>query len=345
MKNKIKKFFNKDTVYYIESLIYICSIIIVVMANVFGPVWVKMIPLLFILGIIGKIVFDRPIVTTIFGSIVSLCVIYISGVTNLLENILNSLIFTIYIALGEVFGTEIKQLYERYYVDKKRDNKKVAKSLVLSLVVFLLCTLFHNYTDSNIFMYNNAKSRLKRYLLLNYPEQKFEILSASYDYKNEKNFKFNVMDENTADNYKFIVYIDRKLNIYDGIEESSISKKISQMNGLFKEIIGDKLSDIEKSISQINEVYEINLSKQVLKIEQEELLQFSKEISQILNNVIDDGRLKDIEQVNISLINKNDKKESRIATVYMNGYIKNKEEKLQKDYSYIMKALDIEYID
>ena len=344
MKDKIKKIFNKDTIYYIESIIYMCCIIVVVIANVFGPVWIRMIPLLFILGIIGKLVFDRPVITTIFGSIVSLCVVYISGITSILDNVITSGIYTIYIAFGEVFATEIKKVY-KYINTKKRDNKKIIKNISVSLIIFLLCTLFHNYTDSNIFMYNNCKSRLKRYLLLNYSDQKFEILNSSYDFKNEKSFKFNILNLSNLDNYKFIVYIDKNLNIYDGIKENEILKRVSKMNDIFSEIIDNELSDIEKSISEVNDVYEINLSREVDKIDQNETLKFSNEISQIINKIIDDGRLKEIEQINISLINKNDKKNSKIATIYMNGYIKNREENIQKDYSYIMKALDIEYID
>lgn len=345
MKDKIKNIFSKKTISYIESTIYILSIIIVVLANVFGPIWIRMLPLLFILGIIGKIVFDRPVVTTIFGSIVSICTIYLSGVTNILENIIASGIFTLYIALGEFCGSKIEIIYH-YLIEKKNiKTKEFTRCVIYSIIIILASTLFHNYTDSNIFIYNSCKSRLMEYLNKNYPTEEFSIIYSRYNYESENNFKFNIQNLNTNDNYKFIVYVDKNLDIYDGIKKSEISKEEFKINQEVKKIIGRKYEGIDKSITKIDEGYELNLIKKVENIDNAETLYFSKEVAQIIDLLLENEKFSNIVHVNISLLDSIDTTNSKISTIYVSGYINNKEENIQQDYMYILKSLNIEYID
>lgn len=346
MRDKILKIFNKKTIYYVESIAYISSIIIVVFANVFGPIWIRMIPLLFLLGIIGKLVFDRPVVTTVFGSIVSVCTIYLSGVTNILENIIASGIFTLYIALGEWCGSKISIIYKYLLLEKKTKEKKkeYTKSLIFAVCIIIFCTLFHNYTDSNIFMYQYSKNRLVKYLDNTYAGRRFEIVNSKYNYISENNFEFIVECSDTGDNYKFIVYVNKSLSIYDGIRESDKIKEKIQISNKINLDLKDKYENIDISINQITEGYELNLLRNVESLDNTKLLEFSKEVSEIINLLISNEKINNFINVNISLIDKNNMTNSKITTIYLSGYINNKQEALQQDYMYIMKALNIEYI-
>lgn len=343
--DKIKNIFNKKTVYYIESITFIISIIVVVLANVFGPIWIRMIPLLFLLGIIGKVVFNRPVITTIFGGIVSLCVVYISGVTELLQNVIISAIFMTYIAFGEVFGSKIKIVYGHWISKKSKKNKEYIISILFCVVIVLICTLFHNYTDSNIFMYASCKNRLDEYLNKNYRGQHFNIVYSKYNFSNESNFVFDIQDKNTDDNYRFIVYVDKNLEIYDGIKENNISKDGYKMKQSIENIIGKDFVDIEIGVNKLSEGYELCLLKTVDTIEDTKVLEFSKSVSQIIDLIIDSKQINDIEYITISLLDSREKTNNRISSIYMTNYIKNKEEGIQKGYNYIMKSLEIEYID
>lgn len=345
MKDKLSNIFSKKNIHYIESITYVLSVIVVVIANVFGPIWIRMLPLLFILGIIGKIVFDRPVVTTIFGAIISVCTVYLSGVTDILENIIASGIFTLYIALGEFCGSKIENIYKYLICGKKISKKEFYINISYVISIVIICTVFHNYTDSNIFIYNSCKNRLENYLSDMYPNNKFNIVCAKYNFKNENNFNFNVQDEITNDSYKFVVYVDKKLDIYDGIKESQISKIESKVEERINKILDVKYENINKKVVKINEGYELNLIKEVEEINDIEVLDFSNEVSQIIDSIIEIKELENILHVNISLIDKKDKTKSKISTIYLSGYMKNKEEGIQKSYTYIMKSLDIEYID
>lgn len=345
MKNKISRVFNKKTVYSIESIIFVLSIIVVVLANIFGPIWIRMIPLLFILGIVGKLIFNRPVITTIFGGIVSLCMVYISGVTDLFQNIIISNIFMIYIALGEIFGSRIKIVYKYWCNKKNTGNREYIISIVLCVLIALICTLFHNYTNSNIFIYSSCKNRLNEYLEENYPNEKFNIIYSKYNFESENNFIFSIQDEETDDNYKFIVYINKKLDIYDGIKQNKISKEEFKVKQDIQNIIGHDYENIEKSVIKLNEGYELNLTETVQEIDNTNILEFSKDVSEIIDLILQNKEINDIIYITLSLLDNNDKTNSRISTIYLSGYIKNKEEGIQKNYTYIMKSLDIEYVD
>ena len=55
-----KKIFSKNIIKYIEAIIYILAIIVGIFACNSGPIYIKMLPILFILGFVGRIIFDRP---------------------------------------------------------------------------------------------------------------------------------------------------------------------------------------------------------------------------------------------------------------------------------------------
>ena len=345
MKDKLKNIFSKKTIYCIDSITYVLSIIIVVIANVFGPIWIRMLPLLFVLGIIGKMVFNRPVVTTIFGSIISVCTVYLSGVTDILENIIASGIFTLYIALGELCGSKVEYIY-KYLIDgKKSYTKKYYINIASAICIVIICTLFHNYTDSNIFIYKSCKNRLANYLTENYPNDEFNIGYAKYNFESENNFKFNVKNVTTNDNYRFVVYVDKNLDIYDGIKENQISKIENKIKIKVNKTIEGKYEDINKSVVKVDDGYELNLTKELESINDTEIINFSKETSEIIDLILKNEELENIINVNIALLDKTDKTNSKISTIYLSNYIKNKEEGIQKSYTYIMKSLNIEYID
>ena len=103
--------------------------------------------------------------------------------------------------------------------------------------------------------------------------------------------------------------------------------------------------DIKKSITKVSEGYELNLVKTVDKTTDDEILKFSQDSAKIIDMVLESEKLNDMFYINLSLINNTNKTESKISTIYLSGYLKNKEEGIQKDYNYIMKSLNIEYID
>ena len=83
-----KKIFSKNIIKYIEAIIYILAIIVGIFACNSGPIYIKMLPILFILGFVGRIIFDRPVMTTIFGIVTAICIIRVTNNISIKENIL-----------------------------------------------------------------------------------------------------------------------------------------------------------------------------------------------------------------------------------------------------------------
>lgn len=99
-----KKIFSKNIIKYIEAIIYILAIIVGIFACNSGPIYIKMLPILFILGFVGRIIFDRPVMTTIFGIVTAICIIRVTNNISIKENIFFSLCDGLNIAMGELCG-------------------------------------------------------------------------------------------------------------------------------------------------------------------------------------------------------------------------------------------------
>ena len=109
-----KKILNNKTINYIEAIVYICAIIICIFVCNSGPIYIKMLPILFLLGFVGRIIFDRPVVTTIFGIVTSLCIVKLLSNTDFWNNFFLSLCTGLNISLGELFG--------QYYIKSITDS-------------------------------------------------------------------------------------------------------------------------------------------------------------------------------------------------------------------------------
>ena len=75
-----------------------------VLANLFGHIYLKMLPILFFLGFVGRIVFDKPVITTVFGVITAICINEMIEHASFSDNLFISLCNGLNIAMGELSG-------------------------------------------------------------------------------------------------------------------------------------------------------------------------------------------------------------------------------------------------
>ena len=336
--------------YVIESLVYIISIIVVIFANIYGPIYIKMMPLLFILGIVGNIVFNRAFITALFGLIVSICLNKISGI-NLTENLLYSFLAFMYIALGEICGIFFIKI--KKYLKKKKYmyTKEAIVTYISTLVVIGFVLVSNNYINSNIFKLSSCKDRLNDYLKEKYSTTKFEILAQRYNFIGDDYFKFVVKDLNTNRLYNFSIYTDERLDIYDGILESKIYTYEKKIKEEFENYIKQK--DVEKKYSEISyeiavpeeNVVELRIKKEVYDIADSTILGFSTNVADFLNDLKDFEYMKDIKQTLLVLESQNKEQKNIVSYIYMDRFNDNKALNVEEDYEYIKKALNVEYID
>lgn len=334
----------------VESIVYIFAIIISVFAYVYGNMYIRMIPLLFILGIIGKIIFNRPVTTSIFSIIVSICFVKLSGITNIIENLAISFCMGAYVSLGEIIGYMLQIIIKDVKKKRKKKGKKVIISYITVFIVSVFVLAFQNYLNSNIFTYLKYENNLKKYLSNNYEDRNLIIVNAHYNFIGDKNFKFLVEDKNSGRIYSFIVYKDNKFGISDGILSSDLLLKNASLNKKLNEYMeknnfNEKYNKIDVYFKLFdNEEIELVIEKNVEKIDDETTLEYSKNVSNILEDLNDSGLTNEIEQVYLSLISNYSSKENIFSYIYLERY-RNNNQNIGEDYEYIDKSLKVEFID
>ena len=334
----------------VESIVNIFAIIISVFAYVYGNMYIRMIPLLFILGIIGKIIFNRPVTTSIFSIIVSICFVKLSGITNIIENLAISFCMGAYVSLGEIIGYMLQIIIKDVKKKRKKKGKKVIISYITVFIVSVFVLAFQNYLNSNIFTYLKYENNLKKYLSNNYEDRNLIIVNAHYNFIGDKNFKFLVEDKNSGRIYSFIVYKDNKFGISDGILSSDLLLKNVSLNKKLNEYMeknnfNEKYNKIDVYFKLFdNEEIELVIEKNVEKIDDETTLEYSKNVSNILEDLNDSGLTNEIEQVYLSLISNYSSKENIFSYIYLERY-RNNNQNIGEDYEYIDKSLKVEFID
>lgn len=341
----------KNIVGYIEAIIYITCIIAVIFANLYGSIYIQMIPMLFVLGIVGKIAYNRPVSTTIFGMVVAVCALYITGVTGIYQNLLLSFCMAIYIALGEICAYIFEKLIKYIKNKKDRFGKKTVFSFCFLVITLTVTLSIHNYTNSNIFEYRNVKKRLENYFVENYKDKNFKITSVKYNFLGEKTFNFDVREIPDTRIYNFVVSKSEKFEIEDGYLKYEKANKEKNANAkLIKYLKDNNLNEKYKDMKlqmKLNEIdnFEFEIIKDVETINEDNVLEFSKKVALVINDLKNFEYFKQLEQIVISLKNTKNTNETLTSYLYIERYLNNDNLNIEKDYIYIQKSLNEEYIN
>ena len=316
---KLKSIFSKKQLEYIEAIVYIFAVIIVIFCKIYGPIYFNFIPLLIILGIVGNIVFKRGVVTTVFGSVVSICIVYTKGNMYWLENIVYSGIIALDIAMGELLGEYIFKSYKKMKENRKRKNKFSKKTVRLyftTLLIIIFSILINNYTNGNIIEYNICKNTLDSYLEKNYLNINIsDLISSSYSVGINNHFKFKVLDKDDGSIRSFKVYLKDKNNVVDEYKQLNIEENNNDEKRKIIEFLKSKgcyskyqnlLIDIEY---EKKEQFIIKVSNEVDELSSEQKENFAKQLVEFLNDIKKYEKYDSIDQIEMSIVNKNNKKD------------------------------------
>lgn len=215
-----------------EAVIYVVLVIGASYFTIFGDMFIRMVPLVYILGILGNVMFNKPIITIVLTG-VSVCTFgYIT------ENGINTdvILYVIYsismLGLGIVTGYILNELYENFKLRKFiKYYTKIA--YILSLVVVILIPLFmNNLVNSNMITYLVARNRVNKYVRENYAYSDYYIVNVSF------------LPSYTAGVYEFDTVIDGtkvKLNY-------SLDNEIADVNMNERKETLDKMLNAEINI-------------------------------------------------------------------------------------------------
>ena len=350
-----KSFFSKKQREYIEAIVYILAIIIVIFCKVYGTIYFSLIPLLVILGIVGKVLFNRGVVTTVFGILVSVCMVYTKGDMEILENIIYSSLVGLDIAMDELLEEYLKKAY-LLLKKKKSKTKKIRKKdlkIYTSLIIICIVTFIVNgYTNGNILSYEKCKASLLKYINENYmSKDDFRIVNVTYAVGLNPNYSFNVYNSQEDHISKFVVYLKNTNIVEDEYKDTILAKNNSIKNKELKEYLDNnsfskKYGDIDISLKILDkENIEIELNKSVEILNDIEKEVFAKQVVEFLEDIKGYKDYAILQDLLISISNKNDEKDIVISNIYIEGYNKNIVNSNEEPFKYILKSLSIEYID
>ena len=190
---------------YVESVIYIIGLLLAVYLSAYGSIFFKMFPILFAIGIIGKIYFDRPVITTLIGMIfntILLCIYNKNiGAIAVIQN-------TIYVGINLMSGEIIGELVLLIKEHKKKLSKVSKRAIYIIPTLIILISLLsfgmQSYVNGNYVSYVIANSKINNYI-----KERYNIKTKRYKdiytvggtgqyefYKiiNKKVYKFSIRD-------------------------------------------------------------------------------------------------------------------------------------------------------
>ena len=152
----------------VETIAYILLIVLASYFTICGDMFIRMVPMLYFLGIFGCIMFNKPIVTALLGAVS----IFTFGCLTESDINLNIILFSVYAAtmilFGETTGYILNLLYENAKLRKfiKYYHKIV---YIIGLIVLILIPLFlNNLVNSNMISYLVARKNIDNYMNENY---------------------------------------------------------------------------------------------------------------------------------------------------------------------------------
>ena len=337
---EVRKKKSEDIIRFVEGFVYILLIIITIIANTYGSIHLRLIPLLFLLGFIGKVLYSRPVVTSLFGGIFSIVTMYINGTYKINEILVASFGNLVLIALGEIFGICVVLTLKT--INSKIRKRQSFRYVLITISFFVLSVFLTCYVNGNIFSYNKAENKLKEYLKSNYSDESFEITGYRYIPYVESGYSFKVKNKNGEGIYKFIVYDNNSAKIYD---EYKTSLLILKNNNIKKYITRNNISN-EFNISIDTEYLKYDAARLVIKYIVANENNYYEECANLFNNIIRKMSLYDnysdiyeIEFVVLNLENEN------INTIFVDTkeYFKYAYNGCENEY--ILNLLNVDFFD
>lgn len=331
---------------YIEAIIGCVILVIGVLMCISGNTFIKMIPIAFIIGILGNLVFDKKVMTSFFAFILALVLLQIRMPAQIILNIVTAIQIGFCSIMGEIFGIYIKDLIRILKLKNNKNKKREkARNILICFVTLIIALEINSLTNGNYISYAIAKNNLKEYFIEEYSSSsRFKIVSSKYVYTTNSRYVFYTHDTlNNNESGKFIVYLNDQNNIQDDYKNQILNKVSSD--------ITEKIANIEKDGMDVKVLYNemnvliISFSKQVESVDKDAVEEYSKQIAQYLSQAIQIQEFNNVEQVRIVLESKKDSKENLASYIFMEGYNKMINDGQEEPYQYIMKALNIEYFD
>lgn len=334
---------------YVEAVIYSIILVISMLLCLTDNIYITMLPIAFVVGILGQIIFGKKVMTSFFCGILSIILLQIRRPALLSENLLNTLKIIVLVLIGECFGWAIKRAY-RLTKGKKRVSKKIKnerlKCIIISCVAFVIGIILSGILNGNYFSYFKSRQSLNRYFNEEYHStSRFKVASSKYVFSLNPKYIFYTQD--TLKNNvlgRFSVYLKDSYNVQDDYQEQIVSMMSDDLNKKIESIYNNDLINVFVTGTEVNSLT-VCFRKQVETINKTEIENYSKEIEECLETISKLEGFEKVEQIKVVFESKSNSKDNLASYIFMSGYNDMLKEGKEDAYLYIMRALNIEFFN
>lgn len=218
----------------VEAISYVLLILLASYFTICGSLLIRMVPMIYFLGIFGVILFRKPVVTVILNFVSTV----VFGVLVEQEINLSIFVFGLYssfmLVCGEVTGHILNALYENYKL--RKFIKHYTKTIyIFVLVACIVLPLFlNNIVNSNFVTYLSAKKNVNKYINEHYAYSHYYIDKVSYKY-GVYGFKVNIdsvdvnieygLDGNIAD-----INVEKRTESLNNVANAEINIMLKENN-------------------------------------------------------------------------------------------------------------------
>lgn len=229
---------------FTQGLIYVLLMFVIADVMVVGPLWFKLFPWIYFLGLIAKSKFSKPVLALVIASFTTFisAILKTGGLT--LEVMIVTLNSIFMVTAGVITGTYIFDLKLSHRLVKFIPKAKKLYMVFICIFITFVIMVINSYINGNIVNYITSKNAIGEYIKTQYGEEEYKIENVKYELVNfEPQYTYNlqILDENVQ-----IVYNKNKR-----FEDVNYMSRLEKNNKMFKENMTEKL-DIFTNNKYIN---------------------------------------------------------------------------------------------
>jgi len=164
----------------LEAVFYVILVLLTSYFTVCGDLFIRMVPMIYFLGLFGVILFNKPVVSVILTCISTVVFGYIVEQGMNMAIILFSIYSCFMIICGEITGHILNIFHENYRLRKFIKYYTKITYIVVLLLVIVIPLVLNNIVNSNFITYINAKKAIDKYVAENYAYSSYRIEDIKY---------------------------------------------------------------------------------------------------------------------------------------------------------------------
>lgn len=178
---------------FTQGLIYVLLMFVIADSMVVGPFWFKLFPWIYLLGLIAKSKFSKPVLALVIASFTTFisAILKTGGLT--LEVMIVTLNSIFMVTAGVITGTYIFDLKLSHRLVKFIPKAKKVYMILICIFITTVIIVINSYINGNAVNYITSKNEIGEYIAKQYMETEYEIQNVKYELVNfEPQYTYDV---------------------------------------------------------------------------------------------------------------------------------------------------------